>query len=928
MKRFPRGSEWRKWDLHVHPPGIKLNDAYERKNGKPDLDQFCGIVHESDVQAIGIADYFSLDAFFAFKEHYDARYPDSEKVFFPNLELRLNEAVNAATEVVDVHVIFPPDLTREKANEFLRELKTQCTNAKDKKQSCAGLTSRDDFEKATVSRDDIGNAIQSTFGPKANRTDHCLLVAAANNSGIRADKGNKRKMNLADQVDKLADGFFGSPANTDYFLDRERLEPPDQPAVPKPVYAGCDAHSFDDLCGWLGSEAAGDNEKHVTWVKADLTFEGLQQTLIEPCERVRIQATIPDKKEPYKVISRITFEDSRDFPHEVVFNPGLNAIIGSRSSGKSALLAYVAHAVDPDYAVAQQVATTGMRESDVGPGASITWTDVDNMNYTVEWAAPAADTGQVIYIPQNSLYAISERPDEITAKIQPAVFRRDPDFAAQYRKAMTDVESRNGSIADGVTAWFSLNDDRDTLEDEIRGLGDRKAVVQQQTDLKKTIKALRKASSLSEEEVALYQQVVGAIRSHDARLKEIEDERRDLAPYVTHDAKTGVYVATDQVAVAIGVTPDPVVVPEALGTKLRGLVEEARKPLLDGVKAILIDYNGALDSERAKLVDSSEKLRSENKDLIKKNVANVQIATLVEDLKSQDETLVEIDKKMAQSKAKSDEQAKMQEQISANMKARESLLQTLMDDFNKSGHALEKMTFAIEIGYNSELVDRVSEGFDKREKSPYIDARGRTDFTTALSGPGEFIGYMGAGKQKLKRGVEVVAQTQAVLAATKELRFVASLEGDHIGGFRKSSMTPGKQALFALTLILAESDEPWPLLIDQPEDDLDSRSVCDVIVKDLMRRKCERQVIMVSHDANLVIGADSEEIIVANRHGDDRPNRDGTTFAYLTGSLEQSQPKDPMAAAILESAGIREHACEVLDGGAAAFQKRKDKYRI
>ena len=619
---------------------------------------------------------------------------------------------------------------------------------------------------------------------------------------------------------------------------------------------------------------------------------------------------------------------SRDFPHEVVFNPGLNAIIGSRSSGKSALLAYVAHAVDPDYAVAQQVATTGMRESDVGPGASITWTDVDNMNYTVEWAAPAADTGQVIYIPQNSLYAISERPDEITAKIQPAVFRRDLDFAVQYRKTMTDVESRNGSIGDGVTAWFSLNDDRDTLEDEIRGLGDRKAVVQQQTDLKKTIKALRKVSSLSEEEVALYQQVVGAIRSHDARLKEIEDERRDLAPYVTHDAKTGVYVATDQVAVAIGVTPDPVVVPEALGTKLRGLVEEARKPLLDGVKAILIDYNGALDSERAKLVDSSEKLRSENKDLIKKNVANVQIATLVEDLKSQDETLVEIDKKMAQSKAKSDEQAKMQEQISANMKARESLLQTLMDDFNKSGHALEKMTFAIEIGYNSELVDRVSEGFDKREKSPYIDARGRTDFTTALSGPGEFIGYMGAGKQKLKRGVEVVAQTQAVLAGTKELRFVASLEGDHIGGFRKSSMTPGKQALFALTLILAESDEPWPLLIDQPEDDLDSRSVCDVIVKDLMRRKCERQVIMVSHDANLVIGADSEEIIVANRHGDDRPNRDCTTFAYLTGSLEHSQPKDPTAAAILESLGIREHACEVLDGGAAAFQKRKDKYRI
>jgi ABC-type cobalamin/Fe3+-siderophores transport system ATPase subunit len=141
-------------------------------------------------------------------------------------------------------------------------------------------------------------------------------------------------------------------------------------------------------------------------------------------------------------------------------------------------------------------------------------------------------------------------------------------------------------------------------------------------------------------------------------------------------------------------------------------------------------------------------------------------------------------------------------------------------------------------------------------------------------------------------------------------------------------MTPGKQALFALTLILAESGEPWPLLIDQPEDDLDSRSVCEVIVKDLMRRKRERQIILVSHDANLVIGADSEEVIVANRHGDDRPNRGAKKFAYLTGSLEHSVPRDPRVKTVLDTAGIREHACDILDGGAEAFQKRKDKYRI
>lgn len=149
-----------------------------------------------------------------------------------------------------------------------------------------------------------------------------------------------------------------------------------------------------------------------------------------------------------------------------------------------------------------------------------------------------------------------------------------------------------------------------------------------------------------------------------------------------------------------------------------------------------------------------------------------------------------------------------------------------------------------------------------------------------------------------------------------------------IGSFLKSSMTPGKQALFALTLILADSDELWPLLVDQREDDLDSRSICEVIVKDLMQRKRGRQIIMVTHNANLAIGADSEEIIVANRHGDDRPNIGEKMFSYLTGSLEYSKSRDDSIKYILNSAGIREHACEILDGGADAFQKRKDKYRI
>lgn len=116
-------------------------------------------------------------------------------------------------------------------------------------------------------------------------------------------------------------------------------------------------------------------------------------------------------------------------------------------------------------------------------------------------------------------------------------------------------------------------------------------------------------------------------------------------------------------------------------------------------------------------------------------------------------------------------------------------------------------------------------------------------------------------------------------------------------------------------------------MIDQPEDDLDSRAIYDTIVPYLKRRKRERQILMVTHNPNLVVGADSEQVIVTNRHGNDRRNRNDQTFDYLTGSMEHSRAAEA-AACVLETGGIREHACEILDGGEEAFQKRRDKYKM
>ena len=85
---------------------------------------------------------------------------------------------------------------------------------------------------------------------------------------------------------------------------------------------------------------------------------------------------------------------------------------------------------------------------------------------------------------------------------------------------------------------------------------------------------------------------------------------------------------------------------------------------------------------------------------------------------------------------------------------------------------------------------------------------------------------------------------------------------------------------------------------------------------------------MVSHNANLVIGSDSEQVIIANRHGTDRKNEDGRQFNYLTGSLEYSKAKDNDCNDTLKSQGVCEHSCDILDGGKIAFEQRKNKYNI
>lgn len=927
MRIYPQGSTWRKWDLHVHLPGTTLTDGYATAHNKPDWDRFCAILENSDVSVVGITDYFSLAGTLGLIRRFKELFPHSDKTLLPNLELRLNEAVNGAGEEVNLHVIFPENLDGVTADRFMTHLKTEII-ADGRRLACNELSTSKQYASATVTRSSLEQAINETFRRDTDREDHLLILTSCKGDGIRPQRGALRKSSLTDAIDQLSDGFFGGSASTAWFLSTDRLDAPASSIRPKPVFSGSDAHSFDALEERLGQNIdQADQRNEITWIKADPTYAGLCQTLIEPEDRVRIQPTRPDAKEPYQVISRVRFPDSDTFPEDILLNPNLTSIIGSRSSGKSALLAYISHAVDPEYTIDQQWATGQYAKPELtGPAAGKTWKDVENVKCEVEWEDPSVKRGKVIYIPQNSLYALSGRPDEITAKIKPALYRLNPDFESAHNNTRMAVAASNSVIEKSVISWFALRSKIHDVASRLQDLGDKGAILAQKALLTQQIDDIRKQSALSQDEIDQYQQVVDDLAAIDLLTESTTTDHKSVTLYVSTDETAGT-VANGKLAVEIQFTTPLEGLPPRLAAELRALAAAVHQPLQLSVDETVTKFHSDTLAELQNLSDSSDVIRSENEDLIAKNVKNIELEDRLQSVKKQDALLTQIEtqeKVLARLRTEQTIELKNLESECAN---RLQHLQELKADFDTEMPNLEDIELGMEVGIDMERVAALSQDFNQRS-NVYIDKdTGLIDIESVRNNIGDFLDALAASRQKIKQGRIAQEVASVVLQITEEIRFIAHMDGDRIGGFTPSSMTPGKQGLFALTLILNQSQESWPLLIDQPEDDLDSRSIYQHIVPYLNKRKAGRQIIMVTHNANLVLGADSELVIVANRHGEDRKNRNSRTFDYLGGSLEHSVPKRKHKL-VLSSCGIREHACEILDGGADAFKKRKDKYRV
>jgi hypothetical protein len=923
-KSFPRGSEWRKWDLHVHAPLGKLYDGYRTKDGSNALDLFCDVLEASDVQAFGITDYFSFDSFKGFLKRFREKYPTSTKVFFFNLELRLNETVNMALEEVNVHLLFNPR-SFDLVPKFLTRLSVVKTGKDATPIMCSELKTDADFQSATVTRASITKAFEETFGPKADRRDHFLVVTAANNDGIRPERGKKRKENICDEIDKFSDAFLGGSQNIEYYLKGDRYKD-SLTSLPKPVIAGSDSHSFDDLDAFLGKRVTKELdqggkkseliERDITWIKADPTYEGLKQILYEPHsgERVYIGPVRPNQKEEYKVIRRIRFDGPDDFPDEIEFNDNLCSVIGSRSSGKSALLAYIAHSIDPE----------GVEQVVEGPGEGedYHW-DAIALTHSIEWAngkTNAESPGSVVYVPQNYLFEKSKDPGEIKEKISPVLFKVLPHFASRHTQATANIGGHNAQISDRVVDWFNISDEIKVIDGQLKELGDKKAIEWQQKETNTHIRTVREKNKLSEDELKKYQGIRAEALALGARIKEID---ADLGLISNASSEHDFFIDAK-----IGLTPALGSLPAKLQEKVRDALESAQVAILKTVNEDVVTYKGAIGREKEEKTAAVIKIKEENKELFEKHQKNAELEGLVKTSAVHAETLRKITVLETSKKAKEAQLRFAEKKIAEAIAGRGALLDGLVAHMKSSDQsALKDIRFDVEHSLDDDDVEFLRQGINVRENTDFVD-KNQLRVDVIRANPAKFLSDLYSGKQKINARHTKQGVASSALQLTEKILFTAEMEGDKIGGFSEPTMTPGKRALFALRLILAESDDTWPLLIDQPEDDLDSRSIYDEVVPFLKEKKKERQIIMVSHNANLVIGSDSEQLVIANRHGNDRKNMDGKQFNYLTGSLEFTQPHDETCKDTLTSQGVCEHACAILDGGRAAFEGRKNKYQI
>lgn len=694
-----------------------------------------------------------------------------------------------------------------------------------------------------------------------------------------------------------------------------------------------------------------DEDGNFQWIKAVPSFEGLKQILFEPLTRTAIQSGRPEPKDDFCIIDYVQFQsdpvDKTFTPNEIILNSNLNSIIGGKSSGKSLLLYFISK-------------TIGEKQTQEKRALSVTTESynfeksIKDFNFKVVWkdgveyllkGATSTKNRLITYIPQMHINLLAEKNGKAELnELVNSFLKENTKYNTFIEEAELKIREASLKVENGLNDYYTKKKEKEDQEKKLTGFGDKNGLEKSIEQKRLEIQTLTEKSEFADEEEKLFFQSLQTYSSILLKRKErILSFEKTLAKYNDFLSKKR----------------------EQLSDDFKNIIEEENAGNLFN-DLVAQSYWTSFANEDKKNIDEQLEL-SIGKVQNKINVIGRVLQVCLELIKRNEEALKPLNEKSVFLNEISNKQKQIEEHqgIIASINRVDSVIKNLQqelitaketvfknyqevlslyskikDEVNKPEYSKiypeEEVVLTASLSFNTEFFNnnvlgqinkqgylsnwvKVEKGvFDETNSFVFNETnhfKNVSDFFDSIDNISESDKRFNSGKSKESVNKEL-------LKDYFDINFNLKQKDEDI-----LLMSPGKKGIILLILILKLSNAKHPILIDQPEDNLDNRTIYNKLKEFIKKRKSERQIIMVTHNANLVVPTDSENIIVANQSGQDQGNDNSEfKFDYINGGLEESFKVTGQD--ILRQMGIREHVCDILEGGEEAFKNRENKYGL
>ncbi|WP_106916563.1 TrlF family AAA-like ATPase [Chryseobacterium aurantiacum] len=929
-----RGSEWRKWDLHIHSP-----KTHSTSNRYKDLsiEDFCKEIINKNIDVIGLTNYFYIT---------EAEYNevvkglDDKCYVIPNFEFRASDK-NTKGDHINFHILFNPKLGIRNILNSIGNVKLHNhTNKYCREADILQLG----IDSVSIDFETILNQLKTDF---KIIEDFIVCVPYTGYGGFKVDN-KPRNISQEKKFDELSNFILGNNSSKEYFnSNREYTLGKDTFIIDKnKAIINCsDAHSKEDI------------SNKFTWIKAHPTFEGLKQIIYEPIERVKIQKEKPElEKLDSLMIDKIIFapSDNKFTTTPIYFNKNLNVIIGGKSSGKSILLYNIAKTLyeNQNDSVLKYKDANDNKEKDLYD-LSI---DDPEFDFTVENYLGISQSikrengknsilGSIKYIPQNHLSDLVDKSLRNSNELKKYIrnlLREDPKYNKIYEDFVEKLGQNDEIRKNDISQYFIYQEELRKKKEELQHKGDKESVI-------KSIEALE--SKVAETKKDLTPEQTIEYNSLTNEYSELEKIKNSLLGDLE---KINIFYESTNYALNELKAKKTLLIENLELEDIKNDYAEKLNFIDDAIaenenikKLIIKDEN-----ENFQILDNNifnSKLSIINKRLNELNTKLAPLNSLFENqnlIINYQKTISEEKIKIAEieqieketeniTKTANDRKMKIFEDIKSNRKLYDNLLVDFVSRIDKIKEEDPELKIEGKIYFNfpkyREIIIDFSHGNTKSYSGYGIlneenNALIEYDFDQYLKDLNTVFENIENGNYRLKNNI---SKQDAIIKILEQKHFF-----DHWDITYKNDtihkMSTGKASLVLLKVMIKLSEIKGPILIDQPEDNLDNRSVTNELIEYLKEKKKERQIILVTHNANIVVNADAENIIIANQRGQSDDDELGSPylFDYINGALEDVNPisENQDEKDLLKSMGIREHITQIVEGGKEAFKKREEKY--